>query len=259
MENQPPSFPFDAFDGAMDDMGFDPANLFPPPAPPVGTRGDALDLVRQKLRELDGQIRTILELLDREVAGVRSPTFAPLQATVGAPQAARAPMEPKHRPIDPLPSSIARADAEATHIIEGVFDGQHMVGPDGKQYSVPSNYASKSKLVEGDILKLRITGRGAFVYKQIGPIARDRKVGILERDDVSGEFVAIVPDAEADRTDVQRAIVERSDLPMVEYKRFRILRASVTYYHGEPGDEAVVLVPKDAPSTWAAVENIIKR
>ena len=34
-------------------------------------------------------------------------------------------------------------------IIEGVFDGQTMVGPDGKNYPVPANYASKSKLVEG--------------------------------------------------------------------------------------------------------------
>ena len=28
-------------------------------------------------------------------------------------------------------------------IIEGVFDGQIMMGPDGKSYPVPANYASK--------------------------------------------------------------------------------------------------------------------
>ena len=53
-------------------------------------------------------------------------------------------------------------------VIEGVFDGQHMIGPDGKKYSVPANYASKSKLVEGDILKLTIDRQGNFIYKQIG-------------------------------------------------------------------------------------------
>lgn len=53
-------------------------------------------------------------------------------------------------------------------IIEGVFDGQTMVGPDGKNYPVPANYASKSKLVEGDILKLTIASDGGFIYKQIG-------------------------------------------------------------------------------------------
>src|SRR3990167_9816950 len=52
-------------------------------------------------------------------------------------------------------------------IIEGVFDGQNMVGSDGKTYPVPANYASKSKLVQGDILKLTIADDGAFMYKQI--------------------------------------------------------------------------------------------
>ena len=54
-------------------------------------------------------------------------------------------------------------------VIEGVFDGQNMVGSDGKTYPVPANYASKSKLVQGDILKLTIAEDGAFLYKQIGP------------------------------------------------------------------------------------------
>ena len=47
-------------------------------------------------------------------------------------------------------------------VIEGVFDGQTMVGPDGKNYPVPANYASKSKLVEGDILKLTIADDGGI-------------------------------------------------------------------------------------------------
>ena len=42
--------------------------------------------------------------------------------------------------------------ANEVKILEGVFDGQNMVGSDGRQYIVPPNYASKSKLVEGDIL-----------------------------------------------------------------------------------------------------------
>src|SRR5665213_4278331 len=49
-------------------------------------------------------------------------------------------------------------------IIEGVFDGQNMIGSDGKLYPVPANYASKSKLVQGDILKLTIADDGAFMY-----------------------------------------------------------------------------------------------
>ncbi|MBI4090114.1 MAG: hypothetical protein HY421_01810, partial [Candidatus Kerfeldbacteria bacterium] len=120
-------------------------------------------------------------------------------------------------------------------VIEGIFDGQNMVGPDGKMYSVPANYASKSKLVEGDRLKLTITGDGSFIYKQIGPIERQRLIGILTKDDVTNEYKAMA----GDRT-------------------YRVLLASITYFKGDTGDEVVILVPKGKPSHWAAVENIIK-
>lgn len=120
-------------------------------------------------------------------------------------------------------------------VVEGVFDGQNMAGPDGKVYSVPANYASKSKLVEGDRLKLTITGDGSFIYKQIGPIERQRLIGILARDESSNDYRVMA----GDRT-------------------YRVLLASVTYFKGESGDEVVILVPKDAASKWAAVENIIK-
>jgi hypothetical protein len=121
-------------------------------------------------------------------------------------------------------------------VVEGVFDGQNMIGPDRKQYSVPANYASKSKLVEGDTLKLTITPDGSFVYKQIGPVERKRLVGTLARDEVSGEYRVLAGG-----------------------KSYRVLVASITYYKGEVGDEVVVLVPKDSEARWAAVENVIKR
>src|SRR6218665_2921479 len=68
-------------------------------------------------------------------------------------------------------------------VIEGVFEGQNMVGSDGKTYPVPANYASKSKLVQGDILKLTIADDGAFLYKQIGPIPRKQVIGLLTQHD----------------------------------------------------------------------------
>lgn len=121
-------------------------------------------------------------------------------------------------------------------IIEGVFNGEVMIGSDGKEYTVPANYASKSKLVEGDILKLTINKEGNFVYKQIGPIERQRIVGKL------------VYDKEEDEHRVTS-----------DGRSWRVLNASVSYFKGEPGDETVILVPKEAPSKWAAVENIIKK
>lgn len=120
-------------------------------------------------------------------------------------------------------------------IIEGVFNGQSMIGADGKQYSVPANYASKSKLVEGDILKLKIDKNGNFVFKQIGPVERARKIGVVIYDD-EGELAV-----------------------MAEGKKYKVIKASLTYFKAEDGDEVVILLPKEMESQWAAVENIIKK
>ncbi|NCS99360.1 hypothetical protein CO116_00605 [Candidatus Falkowbacteria bacterium CG_4_9_14_3_um_filter_38_19] len=131
--------------------------------------------------------------------------------------------------------NLSEAATDEGRVIEGVFDGENMIGPDGKQYSMPANYASKSKLVEGDILKLTITSRGTFVYKQIGPIERARIVGKLDRSS-SGDYLA-----------------------MADGKKWKLLTASVTYYKGEIGDEVVILIPKTGESKWAAVENIVRK
>ncbi|MDD4995396.1 MAG: hypothetical protein PHW53_02970 [Patescibacteria group bacterium] len=134
-----------------------------------------------------------------------------------------------------LPTEASET-AEGGRVIEGVFNGEQMVGSDGREYMVPANYASKSKLVEGDILKLTVTGQGNFIYKQIGPIERQRVVGALVYEKEKDEYFVT-----SDR------------------KTWRVLPASVTYFKGQAGDEAVILVPKDAPSSWAAVENIIRK
>ncbi|HRN90640.1 MAG TPA: hypothetical protein PK543_03060, partial [Candidatus Saccharibacteria bacterium] len=73
----------------------------------------------------------------------------------------------------------SNAEDVSGKVIEGVFDGQKMAGPDGKEYPVPANYASKSKLVEGDIMKLTIADDGSFIYKQIGPTDRRQIIGTL--------------------------------------------------------------------------------
>jgi hypothetical protein len=115
-------------------------------------------------------------------------------------------------------------------VIEGVFDGQNMVGSDRKTYPVPANYASKSKLVQGDILKLTIAEDGTFMYKQIGPVARKQLVGVLELED--GHYFVVVGK-----------------------RQYRVLLASVTYFKAKPGDQVSVNVPEeDDNAEWAALE-----
>ena len=107
-------------------------------------------------------------------------------------------------------------------VIEGVFDGQVMIGPDGKSYPVPANYASKSKLVEGDILKLTIANDGGFIYKQIGPIPRKQIIGTLVQHDGAYYVEA-------------------------QGREYRILLASVTYFRINIGDQVTIIVPEDNP------------
>ena len=125
-------------------------------------------------------------------------------------------------------------DAEG-NVVEGTFDGQIMIGTDGKQYPVPANYASKSKLVEGDMLKLTITNDGSFVYKQIGPADRKSVIGIVSQDEKGNYFI------------------------FSEGKPYKVLLASVTYFKAEPGDEVVIMIPRDIDATWAAIENVLQK
>ena len=120
-------------------------------------------------------------------------------------------------------------------IIEGVFNGEKMVSGEGVEYNIPANYASKSKLVEGDIMKLTIKPDGSFVYKQIGPVERKQLIATLAQSDASSDWFGLK-----------------------DNKKWKLLTASVTYFHGEAGDDVVILVPEDGSSKWAAVENVIK-
>lgn len=127
-------------------------------------------------------------------------------------------------------TSRPASDEALGKVIEGVFDGQNMVGSDGKTYPVPANYASKSKLVQGDILKLTIADDGAFMYKQIGPIPRKQVVGVLTQE--GGHYIVEVGD-----------------------KKYRVLLASVTYFKAKPGDQVSVNIPEDDENAeWAALE-----
>lgn len=163
-----------------------------------------LALVRQRLDEAQRNIQYVLQALEGN--------------------------EERAEAVDLPAAALAEADER---IIEGVFDGQNMQGNDGEEYPVPPNYASKSKLVEGDVLKLTIGADGSFIYKQIGPVERRREVGKLTIDE-HGNFVVKVGD-----------------------RVYKVLLASVTFYKVEEGDDVTILLPKNAEAQWGAVEYVI--
>ena len=119
-------------------------------------------------------------------------------------------------------------------VIEGIFDGQNMVDSQSQTYPVPANYASKSKLVEGDGMKLTITDEGKFIYKQIAPTPRRTALGLLIQED--GQYKVLA-----------------------EGKAYRVLLASVTFYRAEVGDQVTVLLPEQGEAKWGAVEAVLPK
>ena len=194
-----------------------------------GALARASDLSPAKAATLRAILKNVRESVDNALKLLDDASPAAADDTAAAPAVSRLTFAPA------APDSAPNAFSD-DRVVEGVFDGQGMVGGDGKSYSIPPNYASKSKLVEGDMLKLTIGARGNFIYKQIGPIERQRLIGTLAYDQESGQYLIVAGG-----------------------RSWKVLKASITYYKAEAGDEAVILAPKNAPSKWAAVENIIRK
>lgn len=135
---------------------------------------------------------------------------------------------------DKAASVTRESEPSASKVIEGVFDGQNMVDKKGSVYPVPANYASKSKLIPGDVLKLTVTDEGKFLYKQIGPVERKTVIGPLVYNE--GRYQILAND-----------------------KAYSVLLASVTYFKAEVGDEVTLIIPMNEDSDWGAIEAVLPK
>ena len=128
--------------------------------------------------------------------------------------------------------AVALNFSNEENVVEGIFDGEEMIDGVGKKYPVSSNYASKSKLVAGDKLKLVISADGKFIFKQIGPSDRKHLIGVLEESNDDWYIHA-------------------------GSKKFKVLLSSVRYFKAQVGDEVAIIVPKTGETNWAAIENCL--
>ncbi|EKD63583.1 MAG: 50S ribosomal protein L7/L12 [uncultured bacterium] len=166
------------------------------------------------------------EMLDTAESNIRSAKKI-LADMAGAPGE-------KNKKLKEAAEELSMEEDGEMKIIEGVFDGQTMIGPDQKTYPVPANYASKSKLIPGDVLKLTIKEDGSFVYKQIGPVERKRVKGLLTYEE--GQYKVIA-----------------------EGRAYSVIFASVTYFKAEIGDEITLIIPEHGESEWGAIENVLPK
>ena len=121
-----------------------------------------------------------------------------------------------------------------TTVVEWVYDGYFMVGSDKKKYPVPMNYSSKTKLIPGDVLKLRIMADGKLIYKLIGQANRTYVRATLSKSD-ENKFTAISDDGEI----------------------YYLNQAAVTYFKGKTGDELSIIINADGLGNFAAIEALI--
>ncbi len=173
---------------------------------------DALVQIQELLDNAMSSLKTASAMM-RDVTGVADPSRDRLTARAGR---------------------MTTSATPSGRMIEGAFDGQNMIDSAGQTYPVPANYASKSKLVEGDGMKLTITEEGKFIYKQIAPIDRRLAKGVLIQED--GQYKVLA-----------------------EGKAYRVLLASVTFYRAEVGDQVTVLLPTQGDANWGAIETVLPK
>ena len=125
-------------------------------------------------------------------------------------------------------------EEEKLRDVVGSFNGESFIEQDGGEYPVTPNYASKSGLVEGDILRLIITKDGKFIYKQINLVDRKSLFGTIHFEKDGGYVRTINGD-------------------------YKILAASISFMRVEEGDEAIIIVPRDFSAVYGSLKAIIKR
>ena len=125
------------------------------------------------------------------------------------------------------------SDAESK-IIEWVFTWEEMLWSDGNKYPIPVNYASKSKMVQWDKLKLTIDSLWKMTYKQIAPIEREIRSGLITKD--KGKFQVVC-----------------------DWDVYDLLTAAVTHSKAEIWDTISVLLPKGKQASFAAIDAVLPK
>lgn len=131
-------------------------------------------------------------------------------------------------------SGIKSYRAGSSKIVEGIFTGDSMLGPDGSVYPVPQNYSSKSLLVQWSRLKATIEEQGGIKYKIIEEIPYETDLGIVTR---NGEKYEITTDS----------------------KTYKVLMAAITFHKCEIGDTVSIRTPRGKDATYAVIESVIPK
>jgi hypothetical protein len=140
--------------------------------------------------------------------------------------------------LNKTPGSPSYEENNALEVVEGYFDGEHMVGDNSQIYPVPQNYASKTQLITGDRMKWILT-YNREIFKLIQPAKRRRVMGTFN---IEGDNYVV--------------LVDEFPSPI------KILKASATYAMKnldlKVGDSIAVYIPESTMPVWGAFISIVK-
>jgi hypothetical protein len=118
-----------------------------------------------------------------------------------------------------------------TKIIYGFFNGKNFAGENGIDYPVPSNFISKSKLIEGDAMTIEV--ENGLKYKVIKYAVREFK---------TGEVIKF-----GGRTYIE-----------AEGQLYEPCFSAISYYGAEEGDEVMIIIPPKG-SQYCAIEALLAK
>jgi len=117
--------------------------------------------------------------------------------------------------------------------VEGMFDGFNMITESGGKFEVPANYAAKSRLIYGDVLK-KIEEDGKTLFKQISKKERKKLDGVLNKKEGMWHVL----------TDVGT---------------YKVSETAAEFAGAGVGDKVTVLVPIDNTNVpFAALDKVVK-
>jgi hypothetical protein len=126
-------------------------------------------------------------------------------------------------------NSIRETDSST---VIGFFDGEKMVTEKGEEFSVPANYASKSKLVVGDKLKLIIKQSGVRLFKVIENVKVKNLTG--------------------------KIITDGKDYQILSQKnKYKILPAVASFFALKTGDKVFFAIPENLETNYGTIEYIL--
>ncbi len=125
---------------------------------------------------------------------------------------------------------------EEVRVIEWVYDWYFMIGSDEKKYPVPMNYSSKTKLIPGDVMKLRVMPDGKLVYKLIWPAPRNYIKATLSKSD-DDKYISITDDGVI----------------------YDLNQAAVTFFKWKAWDELSIIINPESSIKIAAIEAVISK